>query len=75
MYNFTIFLYQNRDEYNDSRNLIELVDEKILPRVHVYQLIDYSDMWEKEYYRDTIHPSSNGTEALAKILLRIINSK
>ena len=72
---FTIFLYQNRDEYNDSRNLIELVDEKILPRVHVYQLIDYSDMWEKEYYRDTIHPSSNGTEALAKILLRIINSK
>jgi len=40
----------------------------VLQYAEVFELVDYADMWDLNYYSDSIHPNADGAAALARIL-------
>jgi len=65
---FIVFLYQNKSEFSASITLRSLLDSQVLQYAEVFELVDYADMWDLNYYSDSIHPNADGAAALARIL-------
>lgn len=67
-----IFLYQDKYEFMSDTSLKSQLDDGVFIYGEVFELIDYSDMWDANYYIDNIHPSAEGAAALAGILKIIL---
>ena len=68
-----ILLYQNKSEFSENLTLKPLLDSQVLQYAEVFELTDYYNIWELNYYTDSIHPNAAGAAALADILKEVLN--
>lgn len=69
---FIIFLYQNKTEFSENLTLKPMLDRRVIEYSEVYELAEYANMWDLNYYRDNIHPNADGAAALARILNEVL---
>jgi hypothetical protein len=70
---FSILLYQNKAEWQSGTSLRDLIGGGLSKKIDIYELTDFSEMWNEGFYIDGIHTNAEGAAALAGILERILS--
>ena len=70
---FSILLYQNESEWQSRTSLRDLIGGGLSSKIALFELTDFPEMWNEDFYSDSIHPNAEGAAALAGILERILS--
>ena len=70
---FSILLDQDKAEWQSGTSLRDLIGGGLSKEIDIYELTDFPEMWNDEFYFDGIHTNAEGAAALAGILERILS--